>query len=220
MEAGIDVDFPVGFRAFAGLDSIIQAAGRVNREMKRDVGNIFVFDPETPFIKKTPGFIQQGKAVTESVLRDFASQPDSKQAIESYFNFLYNLQDKNVFDVKKILSCFDNRIEFDFKKAAEEFRLIDNSTVSVIIPYSKEAKDLIEQVKWHPYPFSLARQLQIYTVNIYEKEFEKLQSKGVVETINDTYQILTEKSMQEFYSKKTGLVLPVDAGGDALFFDG
>src|SRR5262249_43305880 len=126
MEAGIDVDFPVGFRALAGLDSIIQAAGRVNREMKREFGEVYVFDPETPFIKKTPKFIAQGAAVAESILRKFAPQPDSKDAIESYFRFLYTLQSKDAFDVKKIMSHFEDGIEFDFKKAADDFKLIDN----------------------------------------------------------------------------------------------
>ena len=59
----------------------------------------------------------------------------------------------------------------------------------------------------------------MYTVSIYEKEFEKLQSKGVIETTNNTYQVLTEASMKEFYNEKTGLVLPADAGGDVVFFD-
>jgi len=219
MEAGIDVDFPVGFRALAGLDSIIQAAGRVNREMKQDVGNMYVFNPETPFIKRTPEFIKQGAAVAENTLRDFVEQPDSKQAIEHYFNFLYNLQSPTAFDVKKILSHFDNGIEFDFKKAADDFRMIDNNTVAVVIPYDKEAKRLLEQARYHPYPISLARQLQMYTVNIYENEFKKIQSKGVIETINETYEALTESNMTEFYNEKTGLVLPADAGGDAIFFD-
>lgn len=219
MEAGIDVDFPVGFRALAGLDSIIQAAGRVNREMKRDVSDVYVFDPETPFIKRTPLFIKQGAAFTESVIRKFEGQVDSKAAIEEYFNSLYYVQGKEAFDVKRILSCFDSGIEFEFKKAAEEFRMIDNNTVSVVIPYNEEAKNLIERARNHPYPFTFARQLQLYTVNIYEKEFEKLQSKGVIETVNDTYQVLIKKSMQEFYNEKTGLVLPADTGGDAVFFD-
>jgi CRISPR-associated endonuclease/helicase Cas3 len=219
MEAGIDVDFPVGFRALAGLDSIIQAAGRVNREMKRGVSDVYVFDPETPFIKRTPIFIKQGAAFAESVIRKFDGQVDSKEATEDYFNSLYYVQGKEAFDMKKILSCFDNGIEFEFKKAADEFRMIDNNTVSVVIPYNEEAKNLIEKARNHPYPFTFARQLQMYTVNIYEKEFEKLQSKGVIETINDTYQVLTETNMKEFYNVKTGLVLPADAGGDAIFFD-
>ncbi len=219
MEAGIDVDFPVGFRALAGLDSIIQAAGRVNRERKRDDSKIYVFDPETPFIKKTPTFIKQGAAFAESVIRKYAGQVDSKAAIEDYFNSLYNVQSKDAFDVKRILSYFDNGLEFDFKTAAENFRMIDKNTVAVVIPYNNEAKRLLEHARYHPYPFSLARQLQMYTVNIYENEFVKLQSKGVIETINDTYEALTEGNMQEFYNEKTGLVLPADAGGDAIFID-
>ena len=98
--------------------------------------------------------------------------------------------------------------------------MIDNNTVAVVIPYNEEARKLLEQAKHHPYPYTFAKQLQMYTVNIYENEFGKLQSKGVIETINDTYEALTESKMKEFYDKKTGLVLPADAGGDALFFDG
>jgi hypothetical protein len=56
----------------------------------------------------------------------------------------------------------------------------------------------------------------MYTVNIYEKEFEKLQSKGVVETYNETYEVLAS---MDFYDEQTGLVLPAEAGGDALFID-
>ena len=222
MEAGIDVDFPVGFRALAGLDSIIQAAGRVNREMKRKVSDMYVFDPETPFIKKTPTFIKQGAAVAESVLRDFAGRSDSKEAIESYFNFLYNLQGATAFDVKNILAFFDkgtDEFDFDFKTAAENFRMIDNNTVAVVIPYNDEAKKLLGQAKYHPFPYTFARQLQMYSVNIYENEFEKIQSKGVIETINETYEALTESSMKDFYSEQTGLILPTDAGGDAIFID-
>ena len=79
LEAGVDVDFPVGYRALTGLDSINQAAGRVNRNMCRDTGEMFVFEPESELIKRVPGFVAQGVAVTRGVLRDHGRAPFSVQ---------------------------------------------------------------------------------------------------------------------------------------------
>lgn len=218
MEAGIDVDFPVGYRALAGLDSIIQAAGRVNREGKRERGELHVFEPETPFIKKTPTFVKQGTAVSESVLREHNADPVSIAAINAYFKMLYTLQAANSFDTKGILACFEkgSDVNFDFKTAAEKFRLIDTNTVPVIIPYNEEARRLIGELKYTLYPATTLRKLQLYTVNIYEREFENLQSKGVIETYHEKYEVLNNLN---FYDEQTGLILPADDGGEALFFD-
>lgn len=222
MEAGIDVDFPVGYRALAGLDSIIQAAGRVNREMRQSTADIFVFDPKTDFIKRTPTFIKQTASVAESILRDYGNDPTGIAAIEAYYELLYTLQDKGAFDIKGILPYLDRGsrgLDFEFKTAAEHFKLIDDTTVPVIIPYDGEARHLIEELKYTSYPASTLRKLQLYTVNIYEREFEALQSEGVIRTIGDLYHSLYESCMETYYDDDTGLMLPEGRGGQAVFFD-
>ncbi|GIV99946.1 CRISPR-associated helicase Cas3' [Roseiflexus sp.] len=218
MEAGIDLDFPVGYRALSGLDSINQAAGRVNREMKRGVSEMFVFEPESEFIKRTPSFLKQTAEVARMVLRDHAEAPISIPAIQAFFGQLYNLQDPQAFDYKKIMNCFeDTDGKFNFEKAAREFQIIEDPTVTVIIPYNEEAERLIEELKHTEYPFSTLRKLQPYTVSIFEGEFDKLSSKGVILTIDDTYHVLDPDAMKEYYDPDRGLLLPESNGGDGLF---
>jgi CRISPR-associated endonuclease/helicase Cas3 len=217
MEAGIDVDFPVGYRALAGLDSVIQAAGRVNREGKMPVGEIFVFEPETNFIKRTPIYIKQTADVARSILRDFSADPLSIRAINAYFETLYNLHDdKRGFDAKEILPCFEKSEGFDFKTAAEKFKLIEDNTVAVIIPYNDIASKWVEELRYTPYPASTLRKLQSYTVNIYENEFQALNEKGVIEMVADNYAVLNDMS---YYNARTGIDLPARDGGEAIFFD-
>lgn len=214
MEAGIDVDFPIGYRSLAGLDSIIQAAGRVNREGKLAKGEMNVFEPNSEFVKRVPKFIEQGAAVARSTLRKFCADPISIAAIDDYFGTLYSLQDKHAFDAKGILEHFRDD-GFDFKTAAEKFQIIENNMMAVIIPYDKGAIKLIEELKYTDYPGSTIRKLQPYTVNIYEQEFQALNSKGAIEMVADTYATLNNMS---YYHPETGLIIPESGGGEAIFF--
>lgn len=219
MEAGIDLDFPVGYRALTGLDSINQAAGRVNREMKRSVSEMFVFEPKSEFVMRTPRYISQAVEISRRVLREYSEAPISIPAIAAYFDQLYSLQDHQAFDYKIILGCFDdNNGRFKFQTAARLFQVIEDATETVIIPYNPDAEDLINELKFTPYPSSTLRKLQPYTVSIYQGEFEKLSAKGVILTIAETYAVLNPDHFKEYYHPETGLLVPASSGGDGLFF--
>jgi len=220
MEAGIDVDFPVGYRAISGLESIIQAAGRVNREGKAGCGTLNVFEPETALIKRTPISIKQGLEFSRGILQNF-SDPISIEAIDSYYMNLYRVQGENAFDIKGIIGYFHKGtgdLDFDFKTAAGQFRLIEENTVSVIIPYDDHADQLLQEVRSSEFPARYARKLQPYTVNIYETEYDALVSKGAIDQYSEMYSVLN--NMDVYYDVESGLVLPDRDGGAAIFFDG
>lgn len=219
MEAGVDLDFPAGYRALAGLDSINQAAGRVNRNMKFATSELFLFDPKSEYVKRTPQYVAQAAEIARLVLRNHAQAPISIAAIADYFDQLYNLADPQAFDYKHILECFkDPNGRFQFASAARRFRIIDSPTETVVIPFDATANDLIEELKYTQYPASTLRKLQPYTVSIYQNEFDKISSKGVVLNIANTCNVLDPDRLDEFYHPETGLLVPSTEGGDALFF--
>jgi CRISPR-associated endonuclease/helicase Cas3 len=219
MEAGIDLDFPVGYRALSGLDSINQAAGRVNRNMKLEQATIYVFEPESEFEKRLPRYVQQAAEITRRVLREYAQSPISIPAIQSYFDQLYSFQDPQLFDYKKILDCFDdNQGRFQFETAAKLFKIIEDETIPIIIPYNEEVYDLVEQLKYSEYPSAILRRLQPYTVSIYKSEFENLQEKGAILTIAEAYSYVNPDCYRDYYSPETGLMIPASHGGLSLFY--
>lgn len=220
MEAGIDVDFPIGYRALAGLDSINQAAGRVNRNMRSALGELCVFEPVSDFIKRTPRYVAQGVEVTRGVLRDHRDAPISIAAIEAYYERLYALKEPRDFDMQDVLGSFrvdsQNQPVFNFATVGKNFRVIEDVTQTVILPFNEEAKKLIQELQFTPYPFSTLRKLQPYTVSIYEGEFDTLSSRGVILSVAETHAVLNPDFFDEYYHPDTGLRVPATSGGDAI----
>jgi CRISPR-associated endonuclease/helicase Cas3 len=222
LEAGVDLDFPVGYRALAGLESIIQSAGRVNRENKQPTGDLFVFEPDSEHARHVPKYIQQTAAAAQVVLNEYANgDPVCTEAIRAYYNLLYRLSDPNAFDSRAILACFekgDTPPTFNFATAAERFKLIENDTVPVIVPYDPQTvRRLVEELQTSDRPLQVIRRLQPFTVNIYQPEYEALVASGAIELYAETYAVLGEA--RGGYDEQTGLILADRRGGYGIFLD-
>ena len=175
IEAGVDVDFPVVWRAMAGLESIIQAAGRCNREGRAPVGDVFVFEPAEGDGRKPPPEIAQSAGVARSVLRRWEDDPTSLEAIRCYFQDLYWHAGDASLDAKDILRRLSDQrssLNFPFETIAKEFRLIETPMAPVIVPYrgsggnDDTAARLVGDLEWVERPGRIARRLQPYVVQV------------------------------------------------------
>ena len=208
IEAGVDVDFPVVYRALAGLDSIIQAGGRCNREGKRARADSVVHIFQTG--ARAPRILEQNIAAAESTIRRY-EEIDSLEAIHHYFQFLlYTLKDKKQLDEKDIVPSAEKLM---FATVSQKFHLIDGAEFTVYIPVGK-GTDLVSQLREKGPSRKLLRELDQYAVGVYRKRFEELYNNGAVERISETAGILLDLSL---YSEKIGLTFDLSEQDKAIF---
>lgn len=158
IEAGVDVDFPLVYRAQAGLDSVIQAAGRCNRENKRPVeeSKVYVFEPDSAY--RTPASQQQQIAAFSMAARSNADIA-GLEAIADYFSKLYTIKGDSL-DQKNILMRLEDgrrSASFPFAQLAKEVRLIEQETYPVLIPNCEEAEQCLARLKSGEHSRSLLR---------------------------------------------------------------
>lgn len=191
VEAGVDVDFPVVYRAIAGLDSIAQAAGRCNREGKLDKGKVIVFVAPQP---SPAGLLRKAEDACRSILYDQSEPPLARSRFASYFEKLYYACDLDANKINKLLEVDGKTLAVNFRTAAEKFKLIaDENTAAVIVRYYDETDqndgDDLNIEKWintlkrdGPDRW-IMRKLQRYTVSISKKDAERLFAQGDIEEL-------------------------------------
>ena len=213
IECGVDVDFPIVYRSLAGLDSIIQSAGRCNREGRLAVGVVNVFEPMDKS-GKGRGYLEQCAKISKEIFDNFEDVL-SLEAIKKYFELLYFIEGKDGLDKKRILDCFRVPIDFEFQKAADNFNLIESNTETVVVPFNAEAISLIRTAEYSKFPWHVLRLLQTYTVSVYTWQFNALKDAGCLEMINGAFFIL--RDVERNYDKDTGIIIPEAARGEAIF---
>lgn len=208
IEAGVDISFMSVIRLQAGMDSIIQSAGRCNRHGEMNgTAIMYIVDYKGEHLNHLRE-IQEAKNATYAVLQkenDFESL-QADEAISYYYKNLYrNMKGRyqdfvipkeksSIFELLSLnLDYSQGCIEADkyflkqaFKTAGESFKVFDRDTFDVIVPY-KDGASLIAEIcsEKAMYDISYTRQ-QIraaagYTVAIYSYQLETLKDyEGIV----------------------------------------
>lgn len=185
IECGVDVDFPAVYREVAGLDSILQAGGRCNREGKYaaedSIVSVFQLDRSTP-----PMFATVKD--TYQTIATFFADLTSVEAISAYFRLYRKRIGQQGMDTEEILAMMAGRKNgktFPFREVAEAFRLIKQNTRIVYVPADKTAQSLIAQLKAGYTSRSLFRQLDQYGVSVYWDDFCKAAQDGRIEILKE-----------------------------------
>ncbi|CAG9932586.1 CRISPR-associated endonuclease Cas3'' [Candidatus Nitrotoga arctica] len=204
VEAGVDLDFPVVYRALAGLDSIAQAAGRCNREgALKGKGKVVVFVPPKPAPR---GLLRFGEDATKDVWHKRPEKPLARELFTRYFNRFLSMPNLDEHDIAGSLKC-GSGLEVQFRTAAEKFRLIDDrETQAVFVRYNAESNKLIQQLNQIGPKRDLMRKLQRHSVTIYRHDLNRLLQNGDIKAI-ENYPDLYAQVGDTLYHKKTGLLL-------------
>lgn len=206
VEAGVDLDFPVVYRALAGMDSIAQAAGRCNREGNLpDMGKVVVFNSP----RKAPiGILRKAEETTRSMIATNTLNCLDYELYERYFSELY--WKANSLDAQGVVALLDpqendpNELSMYFRTAAQRFHIIDDSLQKTILVRYGKGEELIDLLKLKGPDRGLMRKLQRYTVNVYNKDFNQLSSRGALEEVWP--QIFTLATSFD-YSEDTGIIV-------------
>jgi CRISPR-associated endonuclease/helicase Cas3 len=201
VEAGVDLDFPVVYRAIAGLDSIAQAAGRCNREGLLTEGTVKVFVPAS---KIPVGYLRQAAEIGRRLLSTGTDDPLAPERFTEYFKEIYWLHGDRL-DAKGILADLapDSELHFSFRTAAEKFHIIDEAQYApVLVRYGEGEKFINLLIRKGPERW-LMRKLQRYVVNIPRYMLAKL--KGTME-IEEPFPGVYVQSNMGCYDEALGLV--------------
>lgn len=199
VEAGVDLDFAVVYRALGGLDALAQAAGRCNREGRLEsLGELRVFVAPTSPPRGVP---EAGLRITQGMLSgDAELDLFAPAAFKAYFRLLYATRD---LDEKRIQEA---RAALKFKDVAELFKLLDDDwSAPIVVPYGDDAAARIEAIERFGPTRETLRAVQRLTVNVKRTDRERWVQSGYARWVGTTIVVLDKKFVSA-YQDRFGLI--------------
>jgi len=194
IEAGVDLDIYTVFRELTGLDSILQAGGRCNREGRREKGDVFIFS-----YKESSPVSQDGREnITRPLLKKY-NDISCPESIKEYYDTLFFLK-KSEMENNTTSSICNGLYSIPFREYADSFEIIDSKTVSVAVERDDISRDLIRNVKFAG--IENIRKLQQYTCSVYQYELEELLSQKAVDNFGTGVWCLVN---DDYYDENTGI---------------
>ncbi len=206
IEAGVDLDFPIVFRQEAGLDSILQAAGRCNREGKLGISDTYIFSLGKE--RALPrGYISRANDARKNLQIQESTDCFSPILMAKYFEQLYSRSDsfdKGPDGEKQLIAdLLCKPFDFCFETAAKKFKLIQDASIGIIVNWENSA-ELIHQLLEKGPQYAVMKQLSRYSVNLRKTDFDQLVSGGFIQEVLEGVYWLPDR---EQYDEKIGLVI-------------
>ena len=196
IEAGVDLDFKAVYREIAGLDSILQSAGRCNREGTRSdcFTNVFISEDGMP----SRGDIAIRANISKQLLES-GNDVTEPAVITEYYNRLFERMKDQIAE-NTISAGVQSMDAIPFKDYSERFdKMIDGDTIGIVIP-CEENRELLESLDSGDR--SVLRKLRRYTATVHYNEFRDLLERGV---ISDSGTCVYRLTVPELYTRDRGL---------------
>lgn len=218
VEAGVDIDFPVVYRAFAGIDSLIQSAGRCNREGRmQEPGRVIIFNSPIPCPR---GLLAKGEESARLILEGQSSFQLSDELFRRYFREFYGkLRDFDEPQMKKRMLSPGADFSYQFRSFASNYHLIDDQAQrSILVPYhsdrtGKDSAPLIQELEKR-IDWELVRKLQRFTVSVPENTYRNMWKDGLLRLVGEGAHVTL--SSPASYKPGKGLNLEGDLYQEAL----
>lgn len=234
IEAGVDISFKCVIRSHAGMENVAQAAGRCNRNGEKECGDVYIIELKEENVSGLGELTEARRQTVNTIIDIMRKKSDdylSVDAMNYYFSHFYDeCTDKNGKDIMKyqldnpeddilnllsLNSVFRKSGKFcrdgqAFKTAGDNFRMIDNNTIDIIVPYNEDARSIIEALNGETtivQVLELQRKAQQYIVSVYDYTFKKLSENDALikRKRRDDDNVCIYALKKEFYNNATGL---------------